>query len=316
MFHDLARMGNQENKRNLIRDLFARCMTPREAAYTAKIIFGDLRTGARAALARLAVPPAGRLELRLLGATELRRDGAPVAAPDWRRERVRSLLAHLALHGTVSRGQVGNDLWPALDAEAQSRNLRVTLSYLLRVLEPDRPPRGASFFVRQDGNHLVLHPGDRLGVDVWTFDALAGGAREADGRGAPSAALDQALAAVELCRGEPAELAGEPWAVPLVERWRLSFAGLATRAGELLLARGAVDGALALAERALAVDPWREEAHRLVVAAHRLAGDDLAARRALGRFRSAIDDLGITPGEATLMVERLLDAAGPIAPRS
>ena len=32
----------------------------------------------------------------------------------------------------------------------------------------------------------------------------------------------------------------------------------------------------------------------------------LAARRALGRFREALDDLGIAPDEATLMVERLL----------
>jgi DNA-binding SARP family transcriptional activator len=95
-----------------------------------------------------------------------------------------------------------------------------------------------------------------------------------------------------------------------VERRRLRVAGLATRAGELLLAKGAADGAQALAERALAVDAWSEEAHRLVVAAHRAAGDDLAARRALARFREALDELGITPDEATLMVERLLDT-GP-----
>jgi LuxR family maltose regulon positive regulatory protein len=236
--------------------------------------------------------------------------GGTASAADWRRERVRSLLAYLALHGTVSRSHLADELWPALDAEAQSRNLRVTLTYLLRVLEPNRGARDASFFVRQHGGNLTLHPGDALTVDVWEFDRLTDAARAADRRGAPAEALDHARAAADLWRADPTELAGEAWALPQVEQRRERFAAAATRAGELLLARGRTDEARALAERALAADPWREGAHRLVVAAHRAAGDDLAARKALTRYREAITDLGIDPGEATLMVERLLDA-GP-----
>ena len=44
-FEDLARTGNTQRKRELLRDLFERCTDPREAAYLAKIIFGDMRTG-------------------------------------------------------------------------------------------------------------------------------------------------------------------------------------------------------------------------------------------------------------------------------
>ena len=46
-FDALARVGQQETKRDLVRDLLARVRTPREAAYAGKIIFGDLRTGVR-----------------------------------------------------------------------------------------------------------------------------------------------------------------------------------------------------------------------------------------------------------------------------
>jgi DNA-binding SARP family transcriptional activator len=282
-----------------------------EVADMARHATGALRKAARVAVGRLAVPPTGRLELRLLGPVELRRDGAPVHAADWRRERVRSLLAHLALNGTVSRGQLADELWPELDPEAQSRNLRVTLTYLLRVLEPHRAQRDASFFVRQEGGNLSLHPGESLAVDVWEFDALCERAGDADRRGSPSSALDHALGAVDLWRGESTELVSEPWAVPLIEQRRLRFAAVATRAGELLLAHGDADRARALAERAFAIDPWLESAHRLVVAAHRATGDDLAARRALGRYREAIHDLGLGPDEATLMVARLLDSAAP-----
>ena len=62
-----------------------------------------LGRAAATAAGRLPVPPTAHLELRVLGPIELRRDSALVDAADWRRERVRSLLAHLALHGMVSR---------------------------------------------------------------------------------------------------------------------------------------------------------------------------------------------------------------------
>ena len=44
-FDALASTGNRERKRSILHDLFSRCAHPREAAYLAKIIFGDLRTG-------------------------------------------------------------------------------------------------------------------------------------------------------------------------------------------------------------------------------------------------------------------------------
>ena len=262
---------------------------------------------AREVLGRLPVPPTARLDLRLLGPVELRSNDVLVQSSDWRRERVRSLLAYLVLHGTVSRMQAADDLWPSLDPDAQSANLRVTLSYLLRVLEPDRAPRDASFFVRQHGGNLTFHAESWLRVDVWDFDARCDEAVEADRRGAPARALDQALQAVELWRGEPTELLSDQWAIAPFEQRRRRFTAAATRAGELLLGQGRLDHAHALAEQALAIDPWLEAAHRLVVATHRAAGNDLAARRSLNRYRAAIDELGLSPDEATLMVERLLD---------
>jgi DNA-binding SARP family transcriptional activator len=267
----------------------------------------SLRKAARDALARLPAPPSRRLALRLLGPVELLAGDRPLDAADWRRGRVRMLLAYLALNSPVSRSQAAFDLWPDLDLDGQSRNLRVTLTYLLRVLEPDRTARDASFFIRQHGNNLSLHAGEWLDVDVWTFDDHCARARDADRQGAPSRVLHHALRAVELWRDDPVELASEPWAVAPVEQRGLRFAATAVRAGELLLAQGDFDRVQELAGKALALDPWLEAGHRLVVAAHRARGDDLAARRALQRYREAVHDLGVDTSEATMMVERLLD---------
>ncbi len=218
------------------------------------------------------------------------------------------LLAYLAINGPVSRSQLAFDLWPDLDLDDQSRNLRVTLTYLLRVLEPDRTPRDASFFIRQHGNNISLPAGKWLTVDVWDFDDHCARARDADRRGLPSSALDHALRAVELWRDEPVELASEPWAIASVEQRAQRFAAAAVRAGELLLAQGDLDQLQELADKALVVDPWLEAGHRLIVAAHRARGDNLAARRALQRYRDAVHELGLDTREATVMVERLLDS--------
>jgi DNA-binding SARP family transcriptional activator len=261
---------------------------------------------ARAALARLPVPPTGRLHLALLGPVELHRDGVPVDVPAWRRHRVRSLLAHLALHRPVDRERLGDDLWPELDAEAQSRNLRVTLSHLLRVLEPDRGERDASFLVRpHGGNGLLLQGGEWLDVDVWRFDALWAQASDADRAGVPSRALDAMRRAVDLWRGDPAELAQQDWARADVEERRLRLVQMAARAGELLLARDDPDEARRMGQAALGGDPWYERAHHVVVAAHLAAGQHRAARDALGRYRDALAELGLSPTESARKLEPL-----------
>jgi LuxR family maltose regulon positive regulatory protein len=264
-----------------------------------------LRRPARTALARLPVPPPGRLELSLLGPVELRRDGELVDGPDWRRERVRSLLAHLVLHRTVRRERLAADLWPTLDAESQSHNLRVNLVHLLRVLEPDRAERDASFLVRSHGENLVVHPDEWLRTDLWQFDQLWQRASEADAKGSPSAALDALQQAVALWRGDPAELANNEWALPEVEERRLVLVRMVTRAGELLLARGEADAARHMGEQALLVDPWCESAYRLVVVAHVAMGELRSAGSVLERYRIALGELGLPTATASDQLERL-----------
>jgi DNA-binding SARP family transcriptional activator len=253
---------------------------------------------ARTALARLPVPPASRLELRLLGHVELARDGELTEVPEWRRERVRALLAYLTLHGAASRERLGDALWPELEPGAQSRNLRVTLTHLLRVLEPDRGDRDAAFLVRSHGSGLLLrHEGGYLDTDIWRFDALVRKARDADAAGNPSVALEAMEQVVALWRDDPVELAAHAWAVPEIEHRRLRLVEMATRAGELLLARADLTRAVAMGEAALRCDPYVERAHRVVVAAQLAASQHSAARRAVERYRDVLAEVGTSPAE-------------------
>ncbi len=57
-FEDLASTGNVQRKSDILTDAFARCADPREAAYLAKIIFGDLRTGVQEGVLHYAIAEA------------------------------------------------------------------------------------------------------------------------------------------------------------------------------------------------------------------------------------------------------------------
>jgi DNA-binding SARP family transcriptional activator len=221
------------------------------------------------------------------------------------------LLAYLALHPKVSRERLAADLWPALDAEAQSHNLRVNLAHLRRVLEPDRAGHDASFLLRAHGGTLVLHPDRWLRTDVWQFDELGHQAMEAEERRSPSAALDAMRQAVALWRGDPRELENNDWALPDLEERRLRLVRMAVRAGELLLARDQPDAARRICERALQVDPWAETAHHVIIEAHLALGEHRAAARALERCQSALAEISPSAARTSARLQRLTRLVHP-----
>jgi LuxR family maltose regulon positive regulatory protein len=266
---------------------------------------------AKSLLAAVPAPPADRTEIAVLGPLALARNGEPVIDRDLRRERVRALLAFLVSHRTTSRAAIMAALWPDLDERAAANNLRVTMTYLLRVLEPRRPAREPAYHIRVDGQAVTLVTSDWLRIDVDRFDEHLTRAARAEADGTPSLALEHNLAAAVLYRGEAHEgVADADWIALEREHFRRRFVAAATRAGELLVARGDVDGAERLARRAVEIDPWAEDAYAVLVSVALARGDHSAARRALDRGLAALTDLGVEPSEGTRRLRRRVRSAG------
>jgi DNA-binding SARP family transcriptional activator len=266
-----------------------------------------LRTWARTLLDAVPPEPSAPLELGVLGPTVLRRGGRTVDHPHWRRERVRALLLLLLARGGGTREELAGALWPDLPTAGALRNLRVTLSYLLAVLEPERREGAPSFFVRSEGQTLRLTTQGWLEVDASVIEEMFDRALDAERQGEPSAALDLYRRALRLYRGPYLADAGyEEWALPHRDRLTARFVAAAVRAGELTLAAGDPAEALRLASRALESEPWSEGAHRLNVAAHLARGDRAAARRAMDTCLRQLDDLGVPPTEDTEIVLRAI----------
>jgi DNA-binding SARP family transcriptional activator len=247
----------------------------------------------------------------VLGPLALARNGEPVTDGDLRRERVRALLAFLVGHRTTSRAAIMAALWPDLDQRAAANNLRVTMTYLLRVLEPGRPAREPAYLVRVDGQAVTLVTNDRLRIDVDRFNGHVTRAARAEADGTTSLALEHNLAAVALYRGEAHEgVAETDWIALEREHFRVRFVAAATRAGELLVARGDVDEAERVARHAVEVDPWAEDAYAVLVSVALARGDRSAARRTLDQALAALTDLGVEPSEETHRLRRRVKGEG------
>ncbi|HEY8546440.1 MAG TPA: BTAD domain-containing putative transcriptional regulator, partial [Acidimicrobiales bacterium] len=286
---------------DLLRYLLGVAGPPVREALRALVTAGC--AGAKRMLRSVPSPPDHELRICVLGPPSVSHDGVPTSRPEWGRERVRSLLCWLVARRRVTRTETEAALWPEFDAATAGANLRTTLGYLQRVLEPGRAAGDAPFHVRADGDALLLAE-EAVTVDAWEFERLLDEAADAEAAGAPSVALAAYERAVALWRGDYLVDVYDDWAGPERDRLRARYLAGAVRAGELQLAAGDVDRALLLATRAIETESWSEAAHRLAIAAHLARGDRASARRALDRCHRALEDLGVAPDELTVMLER------------
>jgi DNA-binding SARP family transcriptional activator len=259
--------------------------------------------GAKRLLRSVPSPPDHTLQIRVLGPAAVAHDGNLSTQSEWSRERVRSLLCWLVARRRVTRSETETALWPDADGTAAGGNMRTTLGYLQRVLEPERAAGDAPFHVRADGDTLLLAD-EAVTVDAWEFERLLDQAADAEAAGAPTVALSAYEAAAALWGGEYLVDVYDDWAGPERGRLRARFLTGSVRAGELQLAAGDIDRALLLATRAIEAEPWSEGAHRLAIAAHLARGDRASARRALDRCHGALGDLGVEADDLTVMLER------------
>ena len=237
--------------------------------------------------------PLTSLRAELLGALQLIRDDHAISVDDWqRRPLVRELCALMLERRRLSRFDVLELLWPGHDDETKANgSLRTTLSLLQRVLEPDRPRGTDPFYLRAEGDLLVLD--ESLGTDVDRFEALMRAATSDDEAGSPASALQIYQEALGLYSGDYVEGVDASWLVLTRLRLRaLAGTGLC-RVAELVTARGEPEEAARWAQRARLIDPLDQRAGRLFVAALDATGKRSSALEAADELRSTLTSHGV-----------------------
>lgn len=232
-----------------------------------------------------------RLQLFLLGSFRVILDDREVVASDWHRGRSAALVKLLGLSAghRIHREHAMDTLWPDLDADAASANLRKAIHFARRTLAAHD-----ALSVEIDVVSLAPHGG--MEVDVEQFEAAATAALR-------SKNVSECARAADLYGGDllPDDRYAA-WTDESREHLRQTYLRV-LRAGQLW-------------DRLVAVDPTNEEAQRALMQAALDAGNRADVIRQFQRLRERLRiDFGVGPAASTVAIyERALagQAAEPV----
>jgi WD40 repeat protein/DNA-binding SARP family transcriptional activator len=233
------------------------------------------------------------LSLALLGPFQASLDGQP--ATGFESNKVRALLAYLAVEADRphARETLAGLLWPDYPDRSALKNLRSALANLRQAIGDHRadPPfllitRDTVQFNR-DSDHVL---------DVAALRDLP---RQ------PVERLGQTLSVYRGAFLEGFSLSDSPafeeWALVQREQLKLQVLEALRRLAAHHEAQGEYDQAIAAARRALAMEPWDEEAHRQVMRALALGGQ---RSQALAQYETCCrllrQELGVAPAQETV----------------
>jgi len=240
-------------------------------------------------------------EVRLLGGFQCKHaDDAGLP------KKARALLAYLAMMPgrPIPREQLADLLWSSSGPEQARHSLRQSLVAVRRVFE-----HSTGKPITTIGPDVMLEPTDALEVDAHRFEALA-----------RSDALADLANAGELYRGcflANFDISSEPFmAWVQLERARLeSIANqVLRRLAEALSTGGDHNGAVAAAQRLVALDPLNEDANRLLMELYAFAGRRVEAIRQFATLSDNLRrELNVAPDKRTLALAHAIraDALAP-----
>lgn len=232
------------------------------------------------------------VDIRVLGPRLITTNGEPwrfVAPP-----RTMPLLGYLVTApGVVSREQVAAALWPDLDDEEARANLRRHLHRLQQAL-----PRSATPWVSSGPDGLRWT--GTASVDVVDFERAH--------------AAGDCARAIECYGGDFLDGYYDDWII--AQRERLANLYLSDLNGLLAEARSKRDhaAAIAVAQRILQIDEWREDAMRALMAVRYETGDRAGALGTFERFaRKLADEMRVEPMPETLALRDAILRNGPVS---
>lgn len=244
------------------------------------------------------------LQIRLLGGLHVSQGG--VAITGFVSTKVTALLAYLAVTRRAhQRDALATLLWSEMDDSAAANNLRQALSNLRKLVAP-------YLSIERDTVQFCSDLPVRLDVAAFEQALIAA-------RSQPLAARSSSLQhACDLYQGD--FLAGvivrdapdfDEWL--LAERLRLREQAIHALhvLGDLYLAQALYDRTIDCATRLLALDGWRESAHRQLMLALAHSGRRVAALAQYESCRQTLAaELGIEPAEETTALAAHIRAAG------
>ncbi len=237
---------------------------------------------ARRLAPRVFVEDQGRVTIRL---------GDRVIAGTEVRRKVLSLLCYLLTRPDLSatRDQVLDALWPEMEPDMAANSLNQTVYFLRRVFEPEYREDVSAGYVHHDSDVLWLDPElitsrSRLCRDLIRTCASTGSPEDV-----------QALSEAYVGRFA-LDFAYEEWASPYRDSLHAAYLEVVERAIHADASSGHYDRGIAIARRAVDVDPEAEQLELALLRLYHVTGAHAAAAEQYGHYATVLrDELGIEP---------------------
>lgn len=225
------------------------------------------------------------LVVRLFGQVELTIDGEPfrLATP----RKTLQVLTYVLLNraAPVSRDYLAFLLWPDGEEDAARAKLRATISDLQKVI-----PQPARDFIIVETDALAWNPDAEVSLDVHTFVAAS----------RDRARLEEAI---DQYRGDLLPELDDDWLYAIRERHRTTYVTCLTNLVSEARRKGEIGRAIETARKVLAIDPWREDIVRRIMAMRYETGDRAGALSEFVRFSEQLSaEMGIQPMVETASV--------------
>ncbi len=259
--------------------------------------------------------PGYQLRIQTLGQFRVWRGKEEVGVSEWRREKARQLLQLLVTcrRAPLERDQLVERLWPGSDSETGARNLKVAMSTLLRVLEPDHTREAPSAIIAREGSLYSLRPNADIWLDVEKFERLASA-----GSGLSEAAIETRIGlfhqALQLYQGEYLpDCLYEDWAGEERERLLALYLETASSLAADLSRQKRWLEVIEVAKAILLHDDCWEEAYRFLMQAYMETGNRAQAQRIYKRCLERLEkELGARPSLTTVrLAETLFSGHSP-----
>lgn len=259
-----------------------------------------------AAHAASASQPSSDLTINMLGLVEIYRDPSrPLAADAWTSKRARDILCFIASrqHRRASKETLVDTFWRDDDPESVEKKFHPTISYIRKALNSNQLLR-QNFLLYKDGEYL-LNPELSCRSDVEEFDRLVSDAAAAHRRGETERCRQTYEEAVSLYRGEFMQGTNDEWVEEQRTYYRDQYLRMLEKLAAAAQGEGEWERSLALAQKILRDDPFREEVHCRVMRAHAALGNRVAVKEQYETLRGLLrEELGVEPAQETQRVYR------------
>lgn len=224
----------------------------------------------------------------------------------WKREKAKEMLIYFLLNANrlLPKEEIILALWPNSNQD-DDRNFKVTLNYLLKVIEPNRKARQQSFFIERHQTMYRLNKRAKVISDMHLFERFIEKGFTTDD---DSESLVYLLKANEIYKGSPFEEYRHIDSVMTKkEELENKYVRMHEKIAQLYVAIGQYNHVIYWAEKLIGLDKTWEEGYRLLMIAYFELQNRPQSIKWYEKCKAVLqEELNIEPMESTVRLYEMI----------